>query len=265
MTILDKILANKRQEVARRQELKPIAALKESVHFSAPTLSLRTYLSREGALGIIAEIKRQSPSKGQLRSDLDVEEISISYMQHGASALSVLTDAKFFGGSLDDLQTARFFNLCPILCKDFVVDEYQIYEARSYGADVILLIAAALDSEALERLCLLAHELSMEVLVEVHSEDEIAGLPGVAFDHYGVNSRDLRDFTVDLDRAMALARLLPEGSSKIAESGIDAPEKLVRLKQAGFNGFLIGEYFMKANFPGRACGKLIAESTKLLA
>jgi indole-3-glycerol phosphate synthase len=265
VTILDKIIAHKRQEVARRQRLVPRVALEEELHFNAPTLSLKEYLARPNSIGIIAELKRKSPSKGLLRQDLSVEEISISYMQHGASALSVLTDQNFFGGSYDDLRTARLFNLCPILCKDFVIDEYQLYEARAFGADVILLIAAVLQPAELEHLAGVAQQLGLEVLLELHTEQELQSLPKQQFDFYGINSRDLKDFSVDVERALALAALLPAQALKIAESGIDSPVVLAKLKQAGFNGFLIGEYFMRANNPGRACSQLIAETRKLVS
>jgi indole-3-glycerol phosphate synthase len=208
-------------------------------------------------------MKRKSPSKGDFRPHLDVERISISYMQHGASALSVLTDTRYFGGSHADLEIARTFNLCPILCKDFLVDEYQIVEAKAFGADVILLIAAVLSDIEISHFISVAHGLKMEVLMEVHSADELRKVEALDWDHIGVNARDLSDFSVSLDRAIELAGLLPGSISKIAESGISGPQDLKLLKEAGFGGFLIGELFMRANDPGRACGRLIVDTREL--
>jgi indole-3-glycerol phosphate synthase len=263
MNVLNEIVEHKISEVARRKSLVPIEALERKVFFDATPLSLRSYLSRADSSGIIAEMKRRSPSKGELRPHLNVERISIGYMQHGASALSVLTDTRYFGGSHADLEVAREFNLCPILCKDFLVDEYQIYEAKASGADVILLIAAVLSESEMRNFISVAHELKLEVLMEVHSVDELRKVEALDWDHIGVNARDLRDFSVSLDRAIDLAGLLPGASSKIAESGISGPHDLKRLKEAGFRGFLIGELFMKANDPGKACGRLIADTREL--
>lgn len=264
MNVLNEIIEHKRVEVARRKSLVPIEALERKVFFEATPLSLRSYLSRSDSSGIIAEMKRKSPSKGELRAHLDVERISIGYMQHGASALSVLTDTKYFGGSHADLEVARAFNLCPILCKDFLVDEYQIIEAKASGADVILLIAAVLTENEIRHFISVAHQLKLEVLMEVHSLDELRKVEALDWDHIGVNARDLRDFSVSLDRAIDLAGLLPAARIKIAESGISGPHDLKRLREAGFSGFLIGELFMKANDPGKACGRLIADTNELL-
>jgi indole-3-glycerol phosphate synthase len=178
-------------------------------------------------------------------------------MQHGASALSVLTDSHFFGGAHADLEKARYYNLCPILCKDFILDEYQITEARAYGADVILLIAAILDDDKIMRFIDLSHRLNMEVLVEVHTENELDRVIDFKWDHLGINARDLRDFSVSIDRAIKLGNMVNNLRSRIAESGIHGPADLIKLREAGFNGFLIGELFMKANDPGRALGQLI--------
>jgi indole-3-glycerol phosphate synthase len=264
MNILEKIVAHKRAEVAVRKNTIPIFALEKKPYFNGPTLSLKEYLNRSSGIGIIAELKRQSPSKGVLRQTLNVEEISIGYMQHGASALSVLTDTHFFGGSHADLEVARFFNLCPILCKDFLVEEYQIVEARAFGADVILLIAGVLDESTMKNFIDTAHSLGLEVLVEISNDEELAKIQNLQWDHVGVNSRDLRDFSVSIERSLNLAAMLPLSASKIAESGIDSPETLVRLRKGGYNGFLIGEQFITANDAGKACGKMIRESKKIL-
>ena len=172
-TILDKIVLEKKREVAERKELAPIRKLETTTHFSAPTVSLRRYLSRTDLIGIIAEIKRKSPSKGWINSTVSIEQTSIGYMQAGASALSILTDEPYFGGTSADLTTARRFNYCPILRKDFIVDEYQIVEAKSIGADVILLIAACLSEDQITKFTTEAKSLGLEVLLEVHSIEEV--------------------------------------------------------------------------------------------
>ncbi len=263
MNVLTEIVEHKRAEVARRKSLVPVKALERKVFYEATPLSLKSYLARAESSGIIAEMKRKSPSKGEFRAHLDVERVSLGYMQHGATALSVLTDTKYFGGSHADLEIVRSFNLCPILCKDFFVDEYQIIEAKAFGADVILLIAAVLSESEMKYLISVAHGLKLEVLVEVHSIDEIRKVEALDWDHIGINARDLRDFSVSLDRAIELAVKLPRLRSKIAESGISGPHDLKRLKDAGFSGFLIGELFIKSNDPGKACGRLIADTKEL--
>ena len=265
MNILERIVAQKRVEVADRRERTTLKALESKLAFSAPTLSLCEYLSRPGSVGVIAEIKRRSPSAGDLRPFLAVEDISVSYMRSGASALSVLTDESFFGGSLKDLETARHFNLCPILRKDFIIDEFQVYEARAFGADVILLSAAILEDEQALRLARLARSLGMEVLFEVHSLAEIESAQGLLeeVDLVGFNSRDLKDFSVDTQRAMEAIGILPDGVMKVAESGISKPETIAELHQAGYRGFLIGEHFVTAASPGDACSKLIGEVRRL--
>src|SRR5688572_9735975 len=170
MNILDQIIEHKRKEVAERKELYPLKFLEQSIFFGSQPVSLKKYVQREDKSGIIAEIKRKSPSKGVINPHVSVERTSIGYMQAGASALSVLTDKNFFGGSNDDLTTARKFNFCPILRKDFTIDSYQIVEAKSIGADAILLIAAALDEAQLKSLTAFAHAIGLEVLLEVHNE-----------------------------------------------------------------------------------------------
>jgi len=263
INILSEIVEHKKGEVAHRKSLVPLEALERKVFFDGPPLSLRVYLARSDSSGVIAEMKRKSPSKGEFRSHLNVEGVSMGYMQHGASALSVLTDNKYFGGSHADLEVARMFNFCPILCKDFLIDEYQIFEAKAFGADVILLIAAILSESEIKHFISVAHELKLEVLVEIHNEEELHKVEALDWDHIGVNARDLRDFSVSIDRAIKLSALVPSTRSKIAESGIAGSHDLKRLKDAGFSGFLIGELFMKANDPGKACGQLIASTKNL--
>lgn len=261
--ILEKILSNKRKEVAERKSLYPVALLEQSTFFNSPAVSLKHYLQRPDKHGIIAEIKRKSPSKGLIHPNVNVEELSIGYMQAGASALSVLTDEKFFGGTQQDLMTARKFNYCPILRKDFIVDEYQLFEARSWGADVILLIAAALTPEECSQLAYKARSLGLEVLLEVHDEQEISTHLNDNVTLAGVNNRNLKTFETSLENSIKLSKILPEGIVKIAESGINTTEDIMLLKEHGFQGFLIGESFMRTSQPQQACQRLINDLEKL--
>ncbi len=259
MNILDEIIAFKRTEVQERKELYPTKLLEKSLYFSSPTVSLKKYLLRPDKSGVIAEIKRASPSKGVINKYVSIERTSIGYMQAGASALSVLTDTKFFHGTNDDLKAARKFNYCPILRKDFTVDEYQILEARSIGADAILLIASALTPEEIKRFGAYAHSLGLEVLLEVHNSEELKRSYCDAVDIVGVNNRDLQSFTVSLETSEQLAHEIPSGVVKISESGIKSAQDVHRLRSAGYQGFLIGEQFMQHSRPEEACAQFIKE------
>lgn len=261
-TILDKIVAYKRQEIAEQERLYPTALLEQSIYFETPIVSLVEFLARPNASGIIAEFKRQSPSKGKINPYAEVEAVSIGYMQAGASGLSVLTDLHFFGGKLTDLSTARNFNYAPILNKNFVLNEYQIIQAKSIGADVILLIAACLTPKEAQQLAAFAKSLGMEVLLEIHKEAELEHY-SPAVDLIGINNRNLQTFEVNLEHSMALVQQLPTTVSKIAESGIRTPEVVVELRAAGFDGFLIGEQFMKHSQPQQACAKFIQQIKQL--
>ena len=252
MNILEKIVTQKRIEVEERKRLFPTALLEKSIYFESPTVSLKSYLLREDKSGIIAEFKRKSPSKGDINPYAKVNDVTLGYMQAGASALSVLTDESFFGGSDADLKAARKLNFCPILRKDFVVDEYQIIEARSIGADAILLIANVLTKEDIQRFTDLAHQLSLEVLLEVHNEQELDKIPNEEV-LIGVNNRNLETFEVSLQNSVDLFPKLPSKMVKVAESGIKTPEDVDFLKEAGYDGFLIGEQFMKTSDPAKAC------------
>jgi indole-3-glycerol phosphate synthase len=257
MTILDQIIAHKQQEVAERKSLYPVKLLEKSIYFDSPPVSLRKYLLRPDKTGIIAEFKRKSPSKGMINPYVSVERTSIGYMQAGASALSVLTDSQFFGGKNEDLTTARKFNFCPILRKDFIIDEYQIVEAKSIGADAILLIAAALEPAQVKSLAAFARSLQLEVLLEVHNAEELEVNAGAAVDAIGVNNRNLKDFTVDLNVSRQLVERIPGDVIKVTESGISSAEAIADLKAAGFQGFLVGEAFMAHSRPEKACAELI--------
>ena len=256
MNILNEIVAHKREEIAKRKELYPVKLLEKSIYNEAPCVSMRKYLERKDKSGIIAEFKRKSPSKGPINPYASVEKVTIGYMQAGASALSVLTDTHFFNGKNEDLTLARRFNYCPILRKDFIIDEYQIYEARSIGADVILLIAECLDRGRLKVLAQKAKELGMEVLMEVHSAEQLEKANEYV-DIVGVNNRNLLDFSVSIQTSIDLFAAIPNDFVKISESGISDPNVILQLKEVGFQGFLIGEYFMKADEPHKRCEEFI--------
>lgn len=263
MDILAKIIEHKTKEVAERKSLYPVKLLEQSIFFSSPTVSLKKYVQRKDKSGIIAEIKRKSPSKGIINNSVSIERTSIGYMQAGASALSVLTDKEFFGGSNDDLTIARKFNFCPILRKDFVIDEYQIIEAKSIGADAILLIAAVLDAKAIESLTTFAKSLGLEVLLEVHNENELQTNQRADVDLIGVNNRDLKSFKVSLDVSKRLASLISKEKVKVSESGINDPASIIELKKFGYEGFLIGEIFMRNGRPEQAAREFIKNLTTL--
>ncbi|GAB3813807.1 indole-3-glycerol phosphate synthase TrpC [Pontibacter rugosus] len=264
MNILDEIIANKYKEVAERKELYPVKLLEKSLYFETPCISLERYLLRPDKTGIIAEIKRKSPSKGDINPYVSVERTSIGYMQAGASALSVLTDGPYFGGKNEDLLTARKYNYCPILRKDFTVDEYQIVEAKSIGADAILLIAAALEPARLKELAAFARSFGLEVLLEVRDKEELAATLSEDVNVVGVNNRNLKDFITDVNASYEIARHIPAGFTKISESGISNPKTMVELREAGFNGFLIGETFMHNSRPEQAAANFIREYKQLL-
>lgn len=257
MTILDEINSNKRREIKEAKDRVSVEQLKESPYFLRVTNSLRAALLVKGASGIIAEFKTKSPSKGAINNEAEASEVTSAYAKAGASGLSVLTDERYFGGSFNNLAKARHANpKMPILRKDFILDPYQIYEAKAHGADVILLIAESLAKNKLLQLTQKAKELGLEVLVEVHNEEELAKLNPLV-DIVGVNNRDLRTFNVDVETSVRLAKLIPEPFIKISESGISDPESIRKLRDAGFKGFLIGETFMKTSDPGKACAEFI--------
>ncbi|MBV8252853.1 MAG: indole-3-glycerol phosphate synthase TrpC [Chitinophaga sp.] len=260
--ILAEIVAHKHIEVAARKQLRSVAELEQAPMFGRETLSLRSFLRQPGKTGIIAEFKRRSPSKGLINGDVTVQQVTTAYTRYGASGLSVLTDEKFFGGTTDDLLQARSYNQIPVLRKDFIVDEYQILEAKAIGADVILLIAECLTTEEVKYLSSFAANLGLEVLLEVHSESQLEKVS----EHVhlvGVNNRDLTTFQVDFNRSCELAPKIPADKVKVAESGINDPANIITLKQAGFEGFLIGEYFMRQEDPARAFENFVQELERL--
>ncbi len=258
MSILDQIIEHKRKEVEESKSLFPVKLLEKSMFFESPTISLKNFVLRKDKSGIIAEIKRKSPSKGMINQFASVEKISTGYIQAGASALSVLTDKHFFGGGNEDLTTVRKFNSCPILRKDFVLDEYQIMEAKSIGADAILLIAAVLTHVETKELTKFAHQLGLEILLEVHTEEELLSNLEADPDLVGVNNRNLKTLEISIDTSKRLSNLIPDGVVKISESGIDDPKTILELRQVGFKGFLIGQTFMQQASPENACKEFIA-------
>lgn len=252
MSILDEIVNHKKKEVEERKSLYPVKLLERSIYFDTRPVSLKKYLLRPDKSGIIAEFKRKSPSKGMINEFASVEQVTVGYMQAGASALSVLTDENFFGGKNNDLTEARKFNYCPILRKDFIISDYQVVEAKSIGADVILLIAACLSEAEALSLARVAKSLELEVLMEVHNTEELTKVNSY-IDVVGVNNRNLNNFEVSIDTSKQLAEKIPDDFLKISESGIDNPEAIHELKAIGYIGFLIGETFMKTSRPEKAC------------
>jgi indole-3-glycerol phosphate synthase len=250
MNILDKIIEHKKEEVARNKKLVSLHELQQQENFNRKTFSLKEFLLDETKTGIISEFKRRSPSKGIINDKADVMDVTTAYTKHGASGLSVLTDTEFFGGAVDDLLKARV-NDIPILRKDFIIDEYQLAEARAMGADVILLIAACLTPHRVQELAFFAKSLQLEVLLEIHNEAELQHICDEV-DMVGVNNRDLKTFSVDINRSIELSRQIPADKIKIAESGIKNVETIEIFKEVGFKGFLMGENFMKEKDPGEA-------------
>ncbi|PWN62520.1 indole-3-glycerol phosphate synthase TrpC [Chryseobacterium viscerum] len=249
MTILDKIIERKKEEIAAAKSSVSVNQLKDSDFFGRKTYSLKESIKNKS--GIIAEFKRQSPSKGIINNNVQPLEVVSAYENFGASGISILTDSDFFGGNFDDILKVRNEIKIPILRKDFMIDEYQFYEAKSIGADVVLLIASCLSPAQVEEFTALAHELEMEVLLEIHTEEELKHCNS-KIDLVGINNRNLKDFKVDLQHSVQLKNLLPKDVLSVAESGIYNLEDFKFLKEKGFDGFLMGEYFMKNTDPAKA-------------
>lgn len=259
MNILEEIIQYKYTEVAENKAKVSVSELEKGVYFNRTTNSLKEELLSGKRHGIIAEFKRKSPSKGIFNESFLPSEITSGYVQGGASGLSVLTDYKYFGGKYDDLKTARELNpLTPILRKDFMVDEYQILEAKSMGADVILLIAAAIPDDLLLKLARFAKSLGLETLLEVKGKEELENTLSEYIDIVGVNNRNLENFTLDINRSKEIAPFIPSQFVKISESGISKPEVIRDLKRYGFKGFLLGEAFMQTANPVDSFHKLYA-------
>lgn len=258
MDILTKIVNDKRIEVNLRKQLIPAMQLEGSILFERDTFSLANKL-RESHTGIIAEHKRRSPSKQVINHDLNVFDVAKGYEDAGVCGMSVLTDGKYFGGSLDDLLSARSSCDLPLLRKEFIIDEYQIIEAKAYGADVILLIAAILSKAQIKQFSELAKQLKLDVLLEVHNEEELHKSIMPSLDMLGVNNRNLKTFEVSLETSKLLSSLIPNDFVKVSESGISNIEAIKTLQPFGYKGFLIGENFMKTDNAGESAAKFIKD------
>ncbi len=256
MTILDKIVKDKREEVALRKSLIPVRQLEQSVLFERDTISLANKL-RHSDTGIIAEHKRRSPSKSVINQGFNVQDVAKGYEDAGVCGMSVLTDGKYFGGSLDDLLLARASCRLPLLRKEFIIDEYQLLEAKAHGADVILLIAAILTQEDIKHFSEFAKRLKLDVLLEVHNEAELHKSIMPSLDMLGVNNRNLKTFDVSLETSKTLSALIPDDFVKVSESGISNTEAIKTLKPYGYQGFLIGENFMKTENAGESAKQFI--------
>ncbi|MCF7569208.1 indole-3-glycerol phosphate synthase TrpC [Sabulilitoribacter arenilitoris] len=261
MNILDKIIIDKRKEVDLRKGLIPISQLESSVLFNRETVSLAHKL-RNSNSGIIAEHKRRSPSKSVINNSLNVLDVAKGYQIAGVCGMSVLTDGKYFGGSLDDLLTARASCNLPLLRKEFIINEYQLLEAKAYGADVILLIAAILSRDEIKQFSEFAKSLNLEVLLEVHNKEELNKSVMPSLDMLGVNNRNLKTFNVSLNTSKSLSNLIPDDFVKVSESGISNIEAIKELQPYGYQGFLIGENFMKTDNPGESATEFINKLEK---
>lgn len=258
MSILERIVADKRIEITHRKACFPIKYWEASPLFEHKGNSL-SQLLRQSSSGIIAEHKRRSPSKQNINSSLSVSEVAQGYERAGVCGISVLTDGKYFGGSLDDLLLARAVTKLPLLRKEFIVDEYQLIEAKAHGADLILLIAALLSNKEIKNLSTTAQSLGLEVLLEVHNQEELEKSLMPSLDLLGVNNRNLKTFEVNLDVSRKLAAHIPSDFVKVSESGISQVKAIQDLKTFGFQGFLVGENFMKTQNPGLAAQDFIQQ------
>ncbi|HSZ71086.1 MAG TPA: indole-3-glycerol phosphate synthase TrpC [Cytophagaceae bacterium] len=252
MSVLDQIIARKKIEVAEAKDRLSFDRLQRFIKPADQNLSLKQHLLALNKTGIIAEFKKGSPSKGIINDKVTPQEVTRGYELAGASACSVLTDKDFFFGSEEDLKAARGAVHIPLLRKDFMIDEYQILEAKAWGANIILLIAACLTPADVKRLAKFAHATDLEVLLEVHNKKELLDNLIDEVDVIGVNNRNLKTFEVSIDNSLQLAELIPTRYVKISESGLDRPEDLITLEKAGYKGFLMGERFMKEKDPGKA-------------
>lgn len=250
MNILETIIAKKKLEVAESRRHKSMAELENGPFFKNKAIDFKKYLLRKDKTGIIAEFKRRSPSKGIINATASVEEVTTAYAKYGASGISILTDKEFFGGSLDDLLKATI-NEVPLLRKEFIIDEYQLIESKAFGAEVILLIAACLTKKEVKYLATFAKNIGLNVLLEIHNEEELEHICD-EIDVVGINNRDLKTFSVDIDRSIELGKKIPADKVKISESGLDHPATIKHLQKHGFQGFLMGEKFMKEKDPGEA-------------
>src|SRR5687767_140074 len=262
MNILEKIVAERRKAVNKLKQIIPVQTWEMMPMFDKKCPSLKENLLNEGLTGIIAEFKRSSPSKGIINDKVRVDEVVIDYELNGASGISILTEPLFFDGNNDDIYDIAQSLTTPILRKDFIIDEYQILESKAIGGDVILLIAACLTKKQVKQFALLAKDIGMEVILEIHDEKELNHICDET-ELVGINNRNLKTFEVDIERSLKMAKMIPADKIKIAESGIDSVENILLFKEHGFKGFLIGELFMKQADPGKAFAEFISELTLL--
>ncbi|MBU3821143.1 indole-3-glycerol phosphate synthase TrpC [Flavobacteriaceae bacterium XHP0103] len=261
MNILDKIVIDKRKEVDLKKSLIPVSQLEQLVLFERQTISLSNKL-KNSTSGIIAEHKRRSPSKSTINQNLNVQDVARGYENAGVCGMSVLTDLKYFGGALDDLLLARASCNLPLLRKEFIIDEYQLLEAKAHGADVILLIATILTREEIKQFSEFAKSLNLDVLLEVHNEEELHKSVMPSLDMLGVNNRNLKTFDVSIETSKKLSEIIPNDFVKVSESGISNIEAIKELQPYGYKGFLIGENFMKTDNPGESAKAFIKELNK---
>ena len=256
MSILDRIIAHKQGEIRRQKELVPIDILEKSAYLEGEVFSLSLSLGEDVSSGIIAEFKKRSPSAGVICEAADPVKVTGDYYGAGAAGLSVLTDREFFGGSTGDLERVRKSVSLPILRKEFIIDEYQVVESRAAGADAILLIASVLDRHEVLIMARLAKSVGLEVLLEIHEERELDRINEFV-DLVGVNNRNLKKMVTDVETSKKLAEKIPDDFVKVSESGIGMAETIIELREYGYQGFLIGEFFMKQDDPGKACSEFI--------
>jgi indole-3-glycerol phosphate synthase len=261
MNILESILDNKYRETERLKKVQTIGRLREISGFSRRCISMRAALNTS-APAIIAEVKKASPSKGIIRENFDHRIMARDYVKAGASALSVLTDNKFFQGDIHYIEDIRADVSIPILRKDFIIDSYQLTEAKAFGADAVLLIAACLGKNQLREFHIEAEELGLECLVEVHNEDELESLDMSLVKIIGINNRNLEDFSVDLNTSIRLSEMIPSGITKVSESGISSRREIDLLMQNGINAVLVGESLIRASNPGEALRSLLTPRRK---
>ena len=258
MKILDKIVKDKKEEILKLSLKNPISSLENQKLFSRKCISLKDSLLRSSS-GIICEFKRKSPSNNNINYKSTISEVVRGYQKAGAAGLSILTNKKYFDGNIEDIIDIRNFAEIPILRKEFIISEYQIFEAKSIGADAILLIASILTSEDILNFSSLAKSLGLEVLVEVHSYEELKKISGNNIDIIGVNNRNLDTLEIDLNNSIEMYKEIPDEFIKISESGISKVESILKLREVGYQGFLIGENFMKSVDPGRALANFLNE------
>jgi indole-3-glycerol phosphate synthase len=256
MNILERIVAAKKTETETRKKIRPVNELERSALFAKPVLSFFDSLNKKEP-SVIAEFKRKSPSKGIINNNADVEQVAPGYFSAGVSAMSILTDKEFFGGSEGDLEKVAKLSLLPLLRKEFIIDEYQVIEAKSIGASAILLIGSILTREQIKNLSMLAFSLGMEVLFEIHDIADLDKMnPDIRI--VGVNNRNLNTFKVDRSNSINMLSHLPKGCIKVAESGFESPEEVKMMFSEGYNSFLIGEKFMRSDDPGKSAALFIS-------